>query len=360
MKKIKKFLLAAVFFCTLLPAMAESKIVCDDETGICRIVEEPENSSAKTVQQSDHQLELVRKQIGLTGKEEFLAFLKGEPGTAVPTALWGVLLLAFFGGLALNLTPCVLPMLPINLAIIGASGGGRGFRRGLLYGGAMAVTYGILGLLAAFAGTNFGTLNSSPWFNFAVSLIFILLSLAMMGVFNVDLSSRFHLNPKQLNLSGDMTALFMGALSALLAGACVAPVVISVLIFAAGNPVYGWLAPLLLGIGMALPWPLAGAGLSVLPKPGKYMVHLKHIFALIIFLAAAYYMHTGFKLLPRNEAEFQVDGIAALQAAGINSRRTGKPVLVKFTASWCKNCHAMENGRHMRFCPDYSRLQIHR
>src|SRR4029077_3495094 len=68
-----------------------------------------------------------------------------------------ILFIVFIGGLALNLTPCVLPMIPINLAIIGAgtqTGFGEGFpsrRRGFLlgaaYGGAMAVVYGVLGVV---------------------------------------------------------------------------------------------------------------------------------------------------------------------------------------------------------------------
>ena len=201
--------------------------------------------------------------------------------------------------------------------------------------------YGILGILAAFAGLSFGTLNSSPLFNFAIALLFVIMSLAMAGVFNIDLA-KYRFNPAGMNFSRDMTALFMGGISALLAGACVAPVVISVLLFAAKANWYGAFVPLALGIGMGLPWPLAGAGLSILPKPGKFMVVMKYIFALIIFAAAIYYTVLGVKLLPAGDAAAQIDGFAALEAAKAESLRTGKPVLVKFTASWCKNCHAME------------------
>src|SRR5207237_3221650 len=81
-----------------------------------------------------------------------------------------ILLIVFIGGLALNLTPCVLPMIPINLAIIGAgtqTGFGEGFpsrRRGFLlgaaYGGAMAVVYGGLGVIVILTAGTFGTINS--------------------------------------------------------------------------------------------------------------------------------------------------------------------------------------------------------
>ena len=348
---MKKVLFLAIciilFFTAAIPAYA-AKVVCDEETGICRLVgdddaEQKKIPAEESAAKADEELKLLRKQVGFTGKREFMDFLRGEVNSnRTDAAFWGMLLIALIGGLALNLTPCVLPMLPINLAIIGASGGKAGFRRGLLYGCGMAVVYGVLGVLAAFAGVSFGAMNSSPIFNFAIALIFVILSLAMAGVFNLDPGSRFRVNPAKLNFTKDMTALFMGGVSALLAGACVAPVVISVLIFAAGAGWYGCFVPFALGIGMALPWPLAGAGLSVLPKPGKFMVVLKYIFAIIIFGAAVYYTVLGIKLLPENNLQTELDGFAALEAAKIQSRETGKPILVKFTASWCKNCHAMD------------------
>ncbi len=343
---MKKFLLL-ILCCSAIFAFAETqvvngtKIVCDEETGICQIIEDAPETEMKSEKEST----MLRKHIGFTDKQEFMEFLKGGKSFSTPekATFWGMILLALLGGLALNLTPCVLPMLPINLAIIGASGGKAGFRNGLFYGCGMAVVYGILGVLAAFAGVSFGTLNSSPLFNFAAAIIFLIMSLAMAGVFNIDPSSKVRVNASQLKLPAGLTALVMGGVSALLAGACVAPVVISVLLYAASAGWYGCIVPFALGIGMALPWPLAGAGLSVLPKPGKFMVVLKYIFALIIFAAAVWYTVLGIKLLPDNSGQdIPKDGFAALAAAEAESEKTGKNILVKFTASWCKNCHAMD------------------
>src|SRR2546426_9784125 len=87
-----------------------------------------------------------------------------------------ILLIAFIGGLALNLTPCVLPMIPINLAIIGAGAQAgsraRGFLLGSAYGGAMALVYGVLGLIVILTARPFGTINSSPRVNPAIALPF--------------------------------------------------------------------------------------------------------------------------------------------------------------------------------------------
>ena len=342
-----KKLLLMILCCSAISLLAETKkidemtVVCDEETGICQIVENAPENDLKTEKSAP----MLRKHIGYTGKTEFLTFLKGEKSDSLPekASFWGMIVLALVGGLALNLTPCVLPMLPINLAIIGASGGKKGFRNGLLYGCGMAAVYGILGVLAAFAGVSFGTLNSSPAFNLSAAFVFLTMSLAMAGVFNIDPSSKLHINAAKFKLPQGMTALVMGGLSALLAGACVAPVVISVLLFAAGAGWYGCIVPFVLGIGMALPWPLAGAGLAILPKPGKFMVVLKYIFALVIFGAAVFYMTSGIKQLAQNSAQInEKDGFAALTEAETESEKSGKPVLVKFTASWCKNCHAMD------------------
>src|SRR5207245_10388059 len=77
-----------------------------------------------------------------------------------------ILLIVFVGGLALNLTPCVLPMIPINLAIIGAGtragSRGRGFLLGGAYGVAMALVYGVLGLVVLLPAGTFGSIHASP------------------------------------------------------------------------------------------------------------------------------------------------------------------------------------------------------
>ena len=126
-----------------------------------------------------------------------------------------LLLLILFGGLALNLTPCVLPMIPVNLLVIGKSA-----VRGLLYGLGIAMAYGALGVAAAVGGLAFGTIQSSPWFNAAVAAVFVALALSLLGVFRIDFSARRF----------KAGAFLMGVLSAILAGACVAPILVSVLL----------------------------------------------------------------------------------------------------------------------------------
>jgi thiol:disulfide interchange protein DsbD len=271
------------------------------------------------------------------------------------------ILFILIGGLALNLTPCVLPMIPINLAIIGAGAQAgskkRGFALGATYGLGIALVYGLLGAIVVRTGSQFGTIQANPWFNLIITIIFIMLALAMFDVFQIDLT-RF-----QSKLGGGgqkqgsfVLALSMGSVAALLAGACVAPVVIAVLLLATNvyeaNPLAGLLLPFILGFGMALPWPFAGAGLSFLPKPGKWMEYVKYGFGVGIIFFALYYGHLSYRafrpadITEQGEVEghLVVDGSTneGLIDALTKARAEGKPVFIDFWASWCKNCVVMD------------------
>ena len=314
----------------------------------------------------------------------FLAYLDPAAAEPAPASAWktflddpaqfylrrGVLpsiLLILIGGFLLNLTPCVLPMIPINLAIIGASGTDSSraarFGLGLVYGLGMALVYGALGLVVVLTGSVFGAINSSPVFNGAIAVLFAALALAMFDVWQLDFS-RFRKTGGLAGRARLPAVLVMGGISALLAGACVAPVLIAVLalsgsLYAQGVSV-ALALPFLLGVGMALPWPLAAAGLAVLPKPGAWMEKVKKAFGVLILLLALYYAWnavSAFRAAPAAPAEsaaapatesvfrrfdFGRDAPEAFDALLREAAASGKPVLIDFGAHWCKACKLMD------------------
>lgn len=303
----------------------------------------------------------------------FVAFIEAaESGTAAEEkglagkSWWWVILIVIGGGFLLNLTPCVLPLIPINVAIIGAGAQAgsraRGFALGGIYGVGIAFVYGMLGLVVVLGlSTAFGAINSTLWFNVGIAVLFVVLALAMFDVIMIDFTKYQSKIGVRNNKGGSFFIAFvMGAVSALLAGACVAPVVIYTIIYAqdlyADGVTIALALPFLLGVGMALPWPFAGAGLSFLPKPGMWMKRVKQAFGVFILGFAIYYGYIAYGIFSNT---YLVDP-EAVAASVAESSETGwetsleaglqkaldedKPVLLDFWATWCKNCLVMNKS----------------
>ncbi|MBN1128778.1 MAG: thioredoxin family protein [Chitinispirillaceae bacterium] len=315
---------------------------------------------------ADH-FTVAGKLSGYAGEEGFLAFLadpaaaSGATNAFAGKSIWLVILLVFIGGVALNLTPCVMPMIPITIAIIGAgaqaSSRVKGFLIGGIYGFGMCIAYGLLGVAVVLTGSQFGAINASPVFNLMVAVLFAVLSLAMFDIIHIDFTRfRGRMRPGERGPARVVVVFLMGVLVAVLAGACVAPVLISVILYATslyseGRPA-ALLLPFLLGAGMAAPWPVAGAGLSFLPKPGKWMVWVRNGFGVIILAIALYYAVTGVRLIVQShrvaseaiavEPSSDLQWHHSLAEGLVSAKEKGQPVFIDFWATWCKNCHAME------------------
>jgi thiol:disulfide interchange protein DsbD len=210
-------------------------------------------------------------------------------------------LATFFGiGLLLSLTPCVLPMIPILTGIIVGQGEKvtpvRGFSLAFTYAQGMALTY-------AAAGAGFVLIFKQapqaffqqPWIIMLFVTLFVALAFAMFGAFTLQMPSALQTrltNVSNQQKSGTYVGCFvMGALSALVVTACVAPALIAALsvISQTGKIARGAAALYVTGLGMGVPLLLVGASAgSLLPKVGAWMDTVKSIFG-VLFLALAIY-----------------------------------------------------------------------
>jgi thiol:disulfide interchange protein DsbD len=210
-------------------------------------------------------------------------------------------LATFFGfGLLLAFTPCVLPMIPILSGIIAGQGARatprRSFVLSLTYVLGMSLTYTLAGAAFAAAGQQVQSFFQQTWILVLFALMFVALALAMFGLYELQLpaalQSRLH-GASSRQRAGTLFGTFvMGALSALVVTACVAPPLVAALavIGQSGDVVRGALALFALSLGMGAPLLLVGvAEGKLLPRAGPWMETVKALFG-VIFLCVAVWM----------------------------------------------------------------------
>jgi thiol:disulfide interchange protein DsbD len=214
---------------------------------------------------------------------------------------------AFFGfGLLLAFTPCVFPMVPILSSLIAGQGKAISERRALLlsliYVLAMALTYTVAGILAALLGQNLQALFQHPLVIITFSLLFVVLALAMFGLFHLQLpahwQSRLSEYSHRHHDGGYLGVAVMGLLSALIIGPCVAPPLVGVLMMIAstGDVGLGALALFVMALGMGTPLLLIGASAGrLLPKVGPWMTQLQAVFGVLLLAVAIWLLE---RLLP--------------------------------------------------------------
>ena len=211
-----------------------------------------------------------------------------------------LILLSFFGfGLLLSLTPCVFPMVPILSGIIVNHGHAvthlRAFALSCAYVLGMAITYALVGIAAGLSGTLLSNALQNVWVLGSFALIFVVLAMSMFGFYEIQLPSALQskLSGTANRQGGSLPAIaVMGALSALIAGPCVAAPLAGALLYIAktGDAVLGGAALFVMALGMGAPLLLVGAfSRSLLPKSGPWMERVKQFFG-VLMLATALWM----------------------------------------------------------------------
>lgn len=233
-----------------------------------------------------------------------------EPGSVAPVTREGrlagllggdrlglALLLFFLAGIGLTFTPCVLPMIPILASIIAGQGDISRTRAGLLslvYVLAMALTYALIGLLVGLFGA---ALNLQGWLQSApvlagFAVLFVLLALAMFGVYNLELPAGLRARIERGGEGGTLGGVaVMGVLSSILVSPCISAPLAGALIYlsASGDAVLGAGALFALGLGMGVPLMAVGiGGAALLPRAGPWMNGVKAAFGVLLLAVAVW------------------------------------------------------------------------
>lgn len=259
----------------------------------------------------------------------------------------------FVIGFLTSLTPCIYPMIPITLAVLGARAHEhstlKNFSIALTYVLGLALTYALLGVLAAMTGGLFGAALGNPWVVSAIALIFVAMGFSMLGFYDLQPPAFMRDRLGSLRLaSGYSGAFATGLIAGVVASPCVGPVLVGVLTYIANtqNSSLGFFLLFTFAIGMGLPFLALGmssAMISRLPKSGPWMNTVKNVFGIIMIAMAFYYI----KPVSPDWLFHILLGLALVTAASLfgafepikDARKTprlikGFMIAVLFTGSW--------------------------
>jgi thiol:disulfide interchange protein DsbD len=222
-------------------------------------------------------------------------------GASVPLKF----VLAYLAGLAIALTPCIYPMIPITAAIVAGQQGEKSGRLNapvlsLAYVLGIATTLAVMGFAAGLLGSQLSLAFQNPWGVGVVVVVFLVLAGSMFGLYDLKIGTggaRKLSRAGELSVVGVAATYAMGLASGLVAVPCVTAPVAAVLVWVATQR--DWLVGagmfFALGLGFGTPLFLVGTftGLAQrVPKPGTWMVGVKRVMGWIMVGAAVYFATT--------------------------------------------------------------------
>ena len=216
-----------------------------------------------------------------------------------------VLVGVFFAGLLLNTTPCVYPIIPITIGFfVNQSAAQKGkpkisktFFMASMYVLGMALTYSLLGVIAAKSGGLFGAALQNPIVLIILAGTMVALSLSMFGVYEFKLPESLNrmATSSTQSTSGALGAFVMGLTMGIVAAPCIGPFVLALLVHVGtkGSAAYGFMLFFVLALGLGLPYLVLGTfsgALKTLPRSGLWMVTVRKVFGLVLIGMALYFL----------------------------------------------------------------------
>ncbi|MBC87036.1 MAG: hypothetical protein CL677_07630 [Bdellovibrionaceae bacterium] len=267
--------------------------------------------------------------------------------------LFGIFIAIFFSGVLTSFTPCVFPVIPMTLAVIGHGTEGKtrlqGFMLSFVYVTGIALIYSLLGLFVASSGAVFGSYLGHPLVTIAIATIFFIMAASMFGAFDMEVP-RF-IRDRMRNVGtgqGYKGAFGAGLFAGIIASPCVGPVLVAILAFVAQTQdmVLGFALLLTFAYGLGLIFLVLGTFSSLihhLPKSGMWMVRVKQGFGVIMIGLGLFYLEPLYTryIAPTEQKEsalFETYSEEKLLAAA----KDGKAVIIDFWADWCAACIELE------------------
>ncbi len=259
----------------------------------------------------------------------------------------------FFAGLAVNLTPCVYPMLTVTASLFKAKRTEgeslrHSFSKALAYFLGIAVMYSALGYFAASTGKLFGSFLQNSWVLGSVGVLMLILALSMFGVFQLSAPAGLLNRLGGLRKAGYAGLFASGMLVGVFAAPCIGPPVLALLAAVAdhGNPAFGLTAFFIFSLGLGLPYLLLGtfAGLAEkLPKAGNWLIWVERVFGVILLGFGMFYLMLALHV---NIFTGNVGPVWTPYSAQAVQESVGhnKPMVIDFYAEWCPGCHELNKN----------------